>query len=71
MSERNVIKVPIYHKHCLTVSEAAEYFGIGEKVLRRFFKEHEDESFLIHNGVKVLVKREAFANYLDQYVTAI
>lgn len=71
MTDRAVAKVPIYQKYCLTVAEAAEYFGIGEKVLRRFFKEHEDEGFLIHNGVKVLVKREAFANYLDQYVTAI
>ena len=70
MSESKTV-VPVYHKHCLTVAEAAKYFGIGEKVLRRFFKEHEDESFLIHNGTKVLVKREVFANYLDEHITAI
>ena len=71
MTDRSVIKVPIYCKHCLTVEEASAYFGIGEKVLRRFIKEHPDEPYWLYNGVKVLIKREAFGNYLDQYITAI
>ena len=71
MAEKQVITVPIWKKYSLTISEASAYFGIGEKVLRRFIKEHPDESCWIQNGVKVLVKREAFSRYLDQHVTAI
>ena len=65
------LSVPIWEKYALTVEEATIYFGIGEKVLRRFLKEHADEDFLISNGVKTLVKRQAFANYLDEKVTAL
>lgn len=64
-------KIPVWRKYSLTIAEASEYFGIGEKVLRRFIKEHSNEDFLIYNGVKVLIKRTAFENYLDKYVTAI
>lgn len=63
--------VPIWEKYALTIEEATIYFGIGEKVLRRFLKEHADEDFLISNGVKTLVKRRAFEHYLDEKVTAL
>lgn len=71
MSTTKTLKVPVWKKYSLTIAEATEYFGIGEKVLRRFLKEHPNEDFLIYNGVKVLIKREAFEKYLDQYVNAI
>lgn len=51
--------------------EATVYLGIGEKVLRRFLKEYVNEDFLISNGVKTLVKRQAFEHYLDEKVTAL
>lgn len=66
-----VLTVPLWRKYALTIEEATVYFGIGDKVLRRFLKEHPDEGFLISNGVKTLVKRKAFEEYLDENVTAI
>ena len=32
------MKVPINQKYMLTITEAAEYFGMGTKVLRKFFR---------------------------------
>lgn len=63
--------VPIWLKYALNVDEAVAYFNIGESVLRRFIKDHEDETFIIRNGVKILIKRRAFEDYLDKYVTAV
>lgn len=71
MIKDTVKMVPIWNKYALTVEESAQYFGIGEKTLRRFLKAHEGEDFLMMNGVKVLVKRQAFERYLDEYVTAL
>ena len=63
--------VPIWLRYSLTIEEACAYFNIGEHVLRRFIKEHRDEDFIIQNGIKTLIKRQAFERYLDEYVTAI
>lgn len=65
------IPLPWWQKYTLTIEEAAQYFGIGEKTLRRFVKEHEDKEFLLHNGAKVHIKRKAFEEYLDENFTVI
>ena len=64
-------QIPLWKKYTLTIEEASAYFGLGQKVLRRFIKEHPDESFIVYNGVKILIKRKAFEQYIDQYLTAI
>ena len=38
------MKVPINQKYMLTITEASEYFGIGEKVLRKFAANHQEIS---------------------------
>ena len=53
-------------KYTLTVEETATYFGIGEKTLRRFLKDHMDDNFIIQNGTKVLIKRLLFEKYVDE-----
>ncbi len=35
-------QVPIWKKYTLTVQEAAEYFRIGDKKLRKLIDEHPD-----------------------------
>ena len=64
-------QIPLWKKYTLTIEEASAYFGLGQKVLRRFIKEHPDESFIVYNGVQILIKRKAFEQYIDQYLTAI
>ena len=57
--------VQIKDKFCLTIEEASEYFNIGEKKLRKIVSENLDSGFIIQNGVKFLVKRKQFENFLN------
>ena len=54
----------VQDKFCLTIDEAAEYFNIGEKKLRKTVSENIDSGFVIQNGVKVLIKRKRFEEFL-------
>lgn len=58
-------RVQIKDKFCLTIEEASEYFNIGEKKLRKIVSENLDSGFIIQNGVKFLVKRKQFENFLN------
>ena len=65
------LMMPWWQKYNLTVEEAAIYFNIGERVLRRFIKEHDGENFFIYNGTKILIKRRLFEKYMDDKITAL
>ena len=58
-------QVQIKDKFCLTIDEAAEYFNIGEKKLRKIVADYIDSGFVIQNGVKVLIKRKRFEDFLE------
>lgn len=49
-------EVPIWEKYCLTLDEAASYFGIGVNKLREMSDEPNCQ-FVIFNGSKRLIKR--------------
>ena len=49
-------EVPIREKYCLTLDEAAAYFGIGINKLREMTDEPNCQ-FVIFNGSKRLIKR--------------
>lgn len=49
-------EVPIWGKYCLTLDEAAAYFGIGVNKLREMSDEPNCQ-FVIFNGSKRLIKR--------------
>ena len=49
--------VPIWEKYTLTIEEAAKYFRIGEKKLRKLVEENSDASWLI--------KRRQFEKVID------
>lgn len=59
-------QVPIKDKFCLTIDEASEYFGIGEKKLRKIVTENVNSDFIIQNGVKYLIKRKRFESFLNE-----
>jgi excisionase family DNA binding protein len=56
-------------KYCLTVEEAAAYFNIGEKSLRKIIADNSNADFLLRIGVKVLIKRKLFEEYVDSIHT--
>ena len=55
--------MPICEKYMLTIKEAAEYFNIGIKKMRRLAEDNEGE-FAIYTGNRYLVIRERFENYI-------
>ena len=57
-------EIPLSEKYNLTVSEASQYFNIGQDKLRRVLEDNPE--FVIMNGVKVLVKRRKFEKDLDE-----
>jgi excisionase family DNA binding protein len=65
------IKLPWWQKYTLSIEEAAQYFGIGQKTLRRFIDEHKDADFLIRNGSQTLIKRVVFEKYVDEKLTVL
>ena len=66
----NETQVQIKNKFCLTIDEAVIYFNIGEKKLRKLVSDNLDSGFIIQNGVKFLIKRKRFEDFLND-LTAI
>lgn len=52
-------KLPLNEKYTLSVKEAAEYFGIGVKKIRRLAEEHTGY-FSVYSGNRYLIIREKF-----------
>lgn len=55
-------------KYMLTVDEAVQYFGIGEKKIRMLISEHLNSEccFTVQVGCKSLINRKKFEAFLDQ-----
>ena len=61
----NETQVQIQNKFCLTIDEASAYFNIGEKKLRKLVSDNMNSDFIIQNGVKFLIKRKKFEDFLN------
>ena len=57
--------VPILEKYTLSIEEAAKYFRIGEKKLRKLAEENPDANWLIMNGNRIQIKRRQFEKVID------
>lgn len=57
-------QVPIWEKSNLTLTEAAEYFNIGEHKLREITNSRNC-NFVLFIGTKRLIKRREFEKYLE------
>lgn len=58
-------QIPVWERYTLTVTEAADYYHIGENKLRMIADQHPEADFIIMNGNRVLFKRQKFEEYLD------
>ena len=52
-------------KYALTIREASQYFGIGEKKIRQMVRRDLRARYVIWNGNRSLIKRELFEKYLN------
>ena len=64
---RRKIEIPISEKYMLTINEAAAYFSIGVKKLRRMAEDNEGK-FAITMGSRYLIVREKFEEYIDSLI---
>ena len=67
--EKNKVQentIPLWKRYILTITEAAEYYHIGENKLRMIADEHPEADFIIMNGNRILIKRQKFEEYLDR-----
>ena len=59
------MKIPLWEKFNLTIAEATAYFEIGEQKLRDLVRRYPNKDFFLTNGVKVLIKRAKFEQFLN------
>ncbi len=57
--------VPIWEKVMLTIDEAAAYTGVGGRKIRQL-TDDEKCPFVLWNGSKRLIKREAFVEFIKK-----
>ncbi len=57
--------VPIWEKYALTIREAAEYFHIGEKRMRKIVEKNRESDFVVMLGNRAMIKRKSFEQFLD------
>ena len=50
--------------YLLTTKQASDYFNIGAKVIRALADRDSDYIFHMYNGNRLMIKREAFAEFL-------
>ena len=60
--------IPLNEKYALTIKEAASYFNIGVKKMRRLAEEHTS-SFSIYSGNRYLIIRTKFEEFLVETST--
>ena len=56
-------KIPLNEKYSLTIKEAAQYFSIGVKKMRRLAEDNLGD-FAVYSGNRYLILRERFEDYL-------
>lgn len=59
-------EVPIWEKYTLTIEEAAKYFRIGEKKLRKIVEDNPQADYLLQNGNRIQIKRKQFERLIDK-----
>ena len=62
MSEQ---KIPLNEKYSLTIKEAALYFSIGVKKMRRLAEDNLGD-FAVYSGNRYLIIRDRFEAFLQQ-----
>ncbi len=58
-------KIPLSEKYTLSIEEAAQYFRIGQRRLRRLVMENPDADFILRNGNRIQIKRKLFEQSID------
>ena len=63
--------VPIWKKYSLSIQEAAEYYGIGEKRIRQIASENPNADFILEVGSHIRIKREKYFQHVVEKYNSI
>ena len=66
ITQNKIDCIPVWKRYALTITEAANYYHIGEAKLRILVDNHPDADFAIQNGNRILIKRKKFEQFLDE-----
>jgi len=58
-------QIPVGEKYMLSINEAAQYFNIGIKKMRRLAEDNVGD-FAVYNGNRRLIIREKFEEFLQR-----
>mgnify|MGYP002508309809 FL=1 len=64
-TEREKASVPVSQKYMLTIKEAAEYFSIGTKKMRRLAEDNLGR-FAVYSGNRYLIIRTKFEKFVEE-----
>ncbi len=64
-TENEKINVPVGEKYMLTIKEAAEYFSIGTKKMRRLAEDNLGR-FAVYSGNRYLIIRTKFEKFVEE-----
>ena len=64
-------EIPLWRKYTLSVQEAAAYFHIGDKKLRKLIDEKPNADFILWIGTRPRIKRKVFERFVDEKLSAI
>jgi len=60
------MKSNLSEKYVLSLEEAADYFKIGVKKLRKLAEEQPAPDWALRNGVRLQIKRKLFEQFIDR-----
>lgn len=60
---------PIWEMYSLSIKQAADYYGIGEKKLYCIIRNDPDAKYLLEIGSHIRIKRKLFEAVLDELTT--
>ena len=58
-------QTPLNERYLLSIREAADYFGIGEKKLRRLAENNLYPGFAVYNGNRYMIIRKKLEEFLE------
>lgn len=58
-------QTPLNERYLLSIREAADYFGIGEKKLRRLAENNLYHGFAVYNGNRYMIIRKRLEEFLE------
>ena len=68
---QDILQMPWWNKFTFSVQETANYFGFSDKKVRKIIDENENADFVLWNGTRPRIKKDLFAKFVNEKLTAI